>query len=357
MTQIVLIAGSALVGALVIIAVIVARMIYICPPNEVLVFSGGRRQVMGTEGRIVGYRVDPGRARRARADARAGRPDEPDQHADRPQGRRRLLEGRHPAQRPRRGQRQGLERERQAGQRDRALPRPPARGDHRGRARHPRGQPARRAGDADPGGGQPGPREVRAGAAARGRPRPRPARARARHPAHPARLRRQGLPRLDRPAPDRRAAQEVADRGVRQPGAERRAVGAEPGDPGEGADRRRDRDGQGRRGQADPRGPDPQGRAGRRAAGARSARCWPGPTPSSRSSRRACSRSGSSWSPTRSSRPRPASSSRSRRRAAPRRASSRRARRPRRRSGRWARPGRRPATTPARSSCRRSCRR
>jgi flotillin len=60
MTQIVLIAGSALVGALVIIAVIVARMIYICPPNEVLVFSGGRRQVTGADGRTVGYRVIQG---------------------------------------------------------------------------------------------------------------------------------------------------------------------------------------------------------------------------------------------------------------------------------------------------------
>jgi len=60
MSQIVLIAGSALVGALVIIAVIVARMIYICPPNEVLVFSGGRRRVLGAQDRTVGYRVIQG---------------------------------------------------------------------------------------------------------------------------------------------------------------------------------------------------------------------------------------------------------------------------------------------------------
>jgi flotillin len=53
-----LIVGSlGLLGALVVIALIVSRMIYICPPNEVLIFSGGHRKL---EDRIIGYRVVQG---------------------------------------------------------------------------------------------------------------------------------------------------------------------------------------------------------------------------------------------------------------------------------------------------------
>src|SRR5215470_11774203 len=55
------IAGVALVailGSLVVIAMILKRIIYICPPNEVLIFSGGHRKL--GEDRIIGYRVVQG---------------------------------------------------------------------------------------------------------------------------------------------------------------------------------------------------------------------------------------------------------------------------------------------------------
>jgi flotillin len=60
MHQIVLVAGGAIAFAFVLIAIIVARMIYICPPNEVLIFSGGHRSVSDTDQRVVGYRVVQG---------------------------------------------------------------------------------------------------------------------------------------------------------------------------------------------------------------------------------------------------------------------------------------------------------
>jgi flotillin len=49
-----------ILGALIVIAMIISRIIYICPPNEVLIFSGGHRRIPGTEDRVVGYRVVQG---------------------------------------------------------------------------------------------------------------------------------------------------------------------------------------------------------------------------------------------------------------------------------------------------------
>ncbi len=60
MHQLVLVAGGAVAFALVLIAIIVTRMIYICPPNEVLIFSGGHRAVSATDQRQVGSRVVQG---------------------------------------------------------------------------------------------------------------------------------------------------------------------------------------------------------------------------------------------------------------------------------------------------------
>jgi flotillin len=42
------------------IAMIIARLIYICPPNEVLIFSGGHRKVSVDDERVVGYRLVQG---------------------------------------------------------------------------------------------------------------------------------------------------------------------------------------------------------------------------------------------------------------------------------------------------------
>ena len=53
------VAVVALVAALVVVVLILKRMIYICPPNEVLIFSGTHRRI-GTEDRTIGYRVVQG---------------------------------------------------------------------------------------------------------------------------------------------------------------------------------------------------------------------------------------------------------------------------------------------------------
>lgn len=52
----------AAVGAAAVLTVllIVARLIYICPPNEVLIFSGTHRRVSDKDARIVGYRLVQG---------------------------------------------------------------------------------------------------------------------------------------------------------------------------------------------------------------------------------------------------------------------------------------------------------
>lgn len=60
MSQILLISAAAIGGAFLIVMWIVARLIYICPPNSVLIFSGGHRAVSDEDGRVVGYRVIQG---------------------------------------------------------------------------------------------------------------------------------------------------------------------------------------------------------------------------------------------------------------------------------------------------------
>lgn len=61
MANIILVGALGVLGTLAVLAVIVSRIIYICPPNEVLIFSGGHRpmQIEG-EHRTVGYRVVQG---------------------------------------------------------------------------------------------------------------------------------------------------------------------------------------------------------------------------------------------------------------------------------------------------------
>ena len=113
-------------------SIIVKNLLYVSAPNEALIFSGRVRQVGDRE---VGYRVvRGGRALRVPA-LRARRPHGPHQHRHRHRGARRLLQGRHPAQRARRRQHQAARRGAAAQQRHRALPRPHAPGDH---ARSPR---------------------------------------------------------------------------------------------------------------------------------------------------------------------------------------------------------------------------
>jgi flotillin len=60
MTNLIMVGAIALLVALIIIAMIISRIIYICPPNEVLIFSGGHRRMPGTDDRVVGYRVVQG---------------------------------------------------------------------------------------------------------------------------------------------------------------------------------------------------------------------------------------------------------------------------------------------------------
>lgn len=59
MQNIVLVGAVAAIGALLLIAFIISRIIYICPPNEVLIFSGSHRKVPGVD-RPVGYRLIQG---------------------------------------------------------------------------------------------------------------------------------------------------------------------------------------------------------------------------------------------------------------------------------------------------------
>ena len=60
MTNVILVGGIAVAVAVLVIGVIVSRLIYICPPNEVLIFSGSHRKVPGDEDRTIGYRVVQG---------------------------------------------------------------------------------------------------------------------------------------------------------------------------------------------------------------------------------------------------------------------------------------------------------
>ncbi len=59
MQNVIVVAAVAIVGAFAVLAAIVKRIIYICPPNEVLIFSGGHHQIPG-EDRTIGYRVVQG---------------------------------------------------------------------------------------------------------------------------------------------------------------------------------------------------------------------------------------------------------------------------------------------------------
>src|SRR5215212_6616287 len=60
MGNVVMVGAVAVLGALLLITLIISRIIYICPPNEVLIFSGGHRRIPGTDDRVVGYRVVQG---------------------------------------------------------------------------------------------------------------------------------------------------------------------------------------------------------------------------------------------------------------------------------------------------------
>ena len=57
--NLVAVGAISLLGALIVIAIIVSRIIYICPPNAVLIFSGAHRRIPG-EDRQIGYRVVQG---------------------------------------------------------------------------------------------------------------------------------------------------------------------------------------------------------------------------------------------------------------------------------------------------------
>ena len=52
MTNVIMVGAVAVLVALIVIAMIISRIIYICPPNEVLIFSGGHRRI----GRLPGRR-------------------------------------------------------------------------------------------------------------------------------------------------------------------------------------------------------------------------------------------------------------------------------------------------------------
>ena len=176
-----------------VLSIVVKRLLYVSAPNEALIFSGRVRQVGQRE---VGYRVVRGGRAPAHAALRAGRQRGPHQHRHRHRGEGRLLQGRHPAERARRRQHQAARRGAAAQQRHRALPGPHAAGDHAHRQGDAGGQPARRAGAAHAGGGQPGQGPLRADAAGGGRARPEPHGPGARHAEDPEHHRRRRLPEL-----------------------------------------------------------------------------------------------------------------------------------------------------------------
>src|SRR5881397_730894 len=61
MQNLVVVAAVGILGAFIVIGFIISRIIYICPPNEVLIFSGGHRKIPdANDERIVGYRVVQG---------------------------------------------------------------------------------------------------------------------------------------------------------------------------------------------------------------------------------------------------------------------------------------------------------
>jgi flotillin len=60
MSNMILIGGAAIGVAVLTIIIIITRLMYICPPNEVLIFSGGHRKVSDADDRVVGYRLIQG---------------------------------------------------------------------------------------------------------------------------------------------------------------------------------------------------------------------------------------------------------------------------------------------------------
>lgn len=60
MSEVILVSLLGLGAAVLVVMWIVSRLIYICPPNTVLIFSGGHRAVSDADGRVVGYRVIQG---------------------------------------------------------------------------------------------------------------------------------------------------------------------------------------------------------------------------------------------------------------------------------------------------------
>jgi flotillin len=59
MQNLLLVAAVGLAGALILVSIIISRIIYICPPNAVLIFSGAHRKIAGDD-RVIGYRVVQG---------------------------------------------------------------------------------------------------------------------------------------------------------------------------------------------------------------------------------------------------------------------------------------------------------
>jgi flotillin len=59
MENVLLVGAVGIIGALLVLAFIVTRLIYKCPPNEVLIFSGAHRKLAGADGesRDVGFRI------------------------------------------------------------------------------------------------------------------------------------------------------------------------------------------------------------------------------------------------------------------------------------------------------------
>lgn len=59
MQNLIMVGAAGILGAFVLIGIIISRIIYICPPNQVLIFSGGHRKLAG-DNRVIGYRVVQG---------------------------------------------------------------------------------------------------------------------------------------------------------------------------------------------------------------------------------------------------------------------------------------------------------
>ena len=84
MTSLGLLIGVGVVAGIVLL-IVMTRLLYICQPNEVLIFSGARR-VLAT-GRVVGYQIIKGgrRVRRPLVEAGEGRwrcPETGDDYAE-----------------------------------------------------------------------------------------------------------------------------------------------------------------------------------------------------------------------------------------------------------------------------------